>query len=123
VSLYELEHFGPIGRPYIFKATEMEINRPYIYSVCVCVLVCVSVCLCVLRDGRPRGKCRSQGRVKNSHFSISSRPALGPTQPPWVTWAWVKKPGSEAEHSPPTNAEVKKMWTCTSTPPLFKNDG
>jgi hypothetical protein len=24
---------------------------------------------------------------------------------------WVKRPGREAGHSPPTNAEVKKMWT------------
>jgi hypothetical protein len=29
----------------------------------------------------------------------------------------VKWPGREADHSPPTNAEVKKMWFCTSTPP------
>jgi hypothetical protein len=27
------------------------------------------------------------------------------------------KVAREAEHSPPTNAEVKKMWICTSTPP------
>jgi hypothetical protein len=26
-------------------------------------------------------------------------------------------PGSEADRSPPTSAEVKKMWVCTSTPP------
>jgi hypothetical protein len=29
----------------------------------------------------------------------------------------VKRPGREAEHSPPTSAEVKKMWIYTSTPP------
>jgi hypothetical protein len=29
----------------------------------------------------------------------------------------VKRPGCEADHSPPTNAEVKKTWTYTSTPP------
>jgi hypothetical protein len=28
----------------------------------------------------------------------------------------VKMPGREAAHSPPTSAEVKKMWICTSTP-------
>jgi hypothetical protein len=28
----------------------------------------------------------------------------------------VKRPGSEADHSPPTSAEVKKMWVYTSTP-------
>jgi hypothetical protein len=29
----------------------------------------------------------------------------------------VKWPGREADHSPPTSAEVKKMWIYTSTPP------
>jgi hypothetical protein len=29
----------------------------------------------------------------------------------------VKRPWREAEHSPPTSAEVKKMWIYTSTPP------
>jgi hypothetical protein len=29
----------------------------------------------------------------------------------------VKRPWSEADHSPPTSAEVKKIWIYTSTPP------
>jgi hypothetical protein len=29
----------------------------------------------------------------------------------------VKRPGREADHSPPSSAEVKKMWIYTSTPP------
>jgi hypothetical protein len=29
----------------------------------------------------------------------------------------VKRPGREVNHSPPTSAEVKKMWIYTSTPP------
>jgi hypothetical protein len=29
----------------------------------------------------------------------------------------VKSPGREADHSPPTSAEVKKMWIYTTTPP------
>jgi hypothetical protein len=29
----------------------------------------------------------------------------------------VKLPGREADHSPPTSAEAKKMWIYTSTPP------
>jgi hypothetical protein len=28
----------------------------------------------------------------------------------------VKRQGREADHSPPTGAEVKKMWIYTSTP-------
>jgi hypothetical protein len=29
----------------------------------------------------------------------------------------VKRPGREAHHTPLTDAEVKKMWIHTSTPP------
>jgi hypothetical protein len=29
----------------------------------------------------------------------------------------VKRPGSEADHSSPNGAEVKKMWIYTATPP------
>jgi hypothetical protein len=61
------------------------------------------------------------GRVKNFHFSISSRPALGSIQPPikWVPGLFpgIKRQGREADHSPPTTAEIKKMWIYTSTPP------
>jgi hypothetical protein len=74
-----------------------------------------------LRAGRRRGRSSSLGRVKNFHFSTSSRPALGPTQPliQWVPGALspgVKRQRRETDHSPPTSAEVKKIWICTSTP-------
>jgi hypothetical protein len=39
-----------------------------------------------LRAGRLRGRGSSPGRVKNFHFSMSSRPALGSTQPP-IQWS------------------------------------
>jgi hypothetical protein len=29
----------------------------------------------------------------------------------------LKRPGREADHSPPTSAEIKKTWIYTSTPP------
>jgi hypothetical protein len=46
-------------------------------------------------------------------FTAESRTALGPSQPPiqWVPGALflgVKRPGHEADHSPPSSAEVKK---------------
>jgi hypothetical protein len=55
-------------------------------------------------------------------FSKSPRPALESTQPPiqWVPGALssgIKRPGREADDSPLTSAEVKKIWICTSTPP------
>jgi hypothetical protein len=54
-------------------------------------------------------------------FITVSRPALGPTQRPiqWVPGALslgVKRPEHEADNSPPSNAEVKKAWSYTSTP-------
>jgi hypothetical protein len=56
-------------------------------------------------------------------FSKSSKPALGFTQPiQWVSGALspgVKRQRREADHSPPSSAELKKIWiyTRTSTPP------
>jgi hypothetical protein len=66
-----------------------------------------------LRAGRTRDLSSSPGRIKKFLFFTSSGPVLGPTQPP-ILWAqealspWVKRPGREANHSPPTSAELKK---------------
>jgi hypothetical protein len=30
----------------------------------------------------------------------------------------IKKPGREVDHSPPSNAEVKNDWRCTSASPI-----
>jgi hypothetical protein len=54
-------------------------------------------------------------------FSTSSRSALRSTQPPiqWVPGVLspgLKLPGREADYSPPTSAEVKKIWIFISTP-------
>jgi hypothetical protein len=74
-----------------------------------------------LRAGQKRGRSLSPGRIKNFHFSTSSRPAVGSNQSP-VQWLLgvlspgVKWPGREPNHSPPTTAEVKKMWIDTRSP-------
>jgi hypothetical protein len=47
-------------------------------------------------------------------FSTASRPALEPTQPPTQ---WVKRPRREADHAPPSSAEVMNAWSYTSTKP------
>jgi hypothetical protein len=48
-------------------------------------------------------------------FTTASRTALGPTQPPiqWVPAVLslrVKRPEHEADHSPPSSADVKNTW-------------
>jgi hypothetical protein len=52
-------------------------------------------------------------------FSTASRTALRPTQSP-IQWVLVsffpreKRPGREADQSPPSSAEVKNAWSYTS---------
>jgi hypothetical protein len=69
----------------------------------------------LLLTGRPRGRSSGPGRIKNLLFSTSSRRAQGSTQPPnkWVPGAvslGAKWQGREADHSPPTSVQVKKIW-------------
>jgi hypothetical protein len=56
------------------------------------------------------------GAMMGFFFATASRQALRPTQPPtqWIQWSPI--PAWEADHSPPSNAEVKNAWSCTSTP-------
>jgi hypothetical protein len=55
----------------------------------------------------------SPGRDEIFLFTAASRLVLGPTQPP-IQWApealslGVKRPGREADHSPPSSAKVKE---------------
>jgi hypothetical protein len=56
-------------------------------------------------------------------FTTLSRTSLEPIQPPiqrvsGVPSLGVKRPGREADHSPPSSAEVKNAWSYTSTPPI-----
>jgi hypothetical protein len=56
-------------------------------------------------------------------LTTASGTALRPTQPPiqWVPGTLslgVKRPGLEADHSPPSSAEVKNAWSYTFTPPI-----
>jgi hypothetical protein len=69
-------HYEPTDE----EGTRVQNGPIYSYPKCV---------VSVLRAGRLRGRGSSPGRVKNFHFSMSSRPALGSTQPPiqWVPGA------------------------------------
>jgi hypothetical protein len=68
-----------------------------------------------------RGSISGRGNDGIFLFTTPSRPALGPTQPPnqWVPRALtprVKRLLREADHSPPSTAEVKNVWGYTPTP-------
>jgi hypothetical protein len=57
-------------------------------------------------------------------FTTASRPDLRPTQPPIQLLAGtlslkVKRPGREADHSPPSSAEVNNAWTYTFPAPAY----
>jgi hypothetical protein len=54
-------------------------------------------------------------------FTAMSRQAQDPTQPPLqrvpeAVSLGIKRLGREADHSPPSNAEVQNAWSHTSTP-------
>jgi hypothetical protein len=64
---------------------------------------------------------RFQGRMGIFLFITAFRTALRPTQPliQGVAGAIsleVKRSGRETDHSPPSKAEVKNVWSYTSTP-------
>jgi hypothetical protein len=75
------------------------------------------------------GHVTRMGEMRNTRKILVDKPEemnrLGglATQPliHWVPGAstpGVKQPGREADHSPPSSAEVKNAWSYTSTPPI-----
>jgi hypothetical protein len=78
-------------------------------------------------DGRMM-EVRFSTALGNFLFDTVSTAVLGPTQLPihWVLKALslgVKKPGRDADHSPPSSAEVKNAWNYTSIPPICLHVG
>jgi hypothetical protein len=80
-----------------------------------------SVCAALGYGLEDRGsRVRFPAGAGNFFFTNESRTALGPTQPPikWVPGALslgLKRQGREADHSPPSSAEVKNAWSYIST--------
>jgi hypothetical protein len=108
ILLSGCQPYAPAGRPHFTPMTP-----PWRFLVLISVRGWT---------GRLRGRSSSTGRVKNFLFSTSSIPAAGSTQPPIqlvprALSPGLQRPGHEADHSPPTSAEVKKMWSYTSSPP------
>ena len=72
-----------------------------------------------LRSGR--SEVRIQAREKYFYlFSETSRPSLGPNQPPINghrgSFQAVQRPGRDVQRSLPSSAEVKNKWSYTFTP-------
>jgi hypothetical protein len=67
----------------------------------VCICVCMCVCMCV-QNGT--------GAHPASYPMGTGALSVG-----------IKRPGREADHSPPSSAEVKIVWNYTSTPPIRLN--
>jgi hypothetical protein len=120
-----------LGRPWLYKLVHSAVNSSLVisnnlsnlFSVAIDTGVMVSIVGIVTgyMAGRPMGRSSSLVRVKNFFFYMLSRPALGSTQPPihWVPWALspgVKRQGRQADHSPPTSAEFRKILIYASTP-------
>jgi hypothetical protein len=55
------------------------------------------------------------------HHGVQNGSGVHPVSYPMDTGGLslgVKRPGREADHSPPSSAEVKNAWSYTSTPPI-----
>jgi hypothetical protein len=70
----------------------------------------------LLWAGRPRGRNSNPSTAKNFLNSVW-RPTESPIHcSPGSLSPGLRRPGYEADHSPPTSAEVKKTFISTSTP-------
>jgi hypothetical protein len=90
--------------PFSFKVWDSSIGRAMVYGL----------------DDRGF---ESRHWLRNFLFTIVSRPPLGPTQPSmqWVPRTCslgIKWPGSEADHSLSSSAEIKNAYSYTSTAPI-----
>jgi hypothetical protein len=93
-----------------------------LYVTMVITLRSLDSAVCTATGYGPRGRSSSPGGGRIFLLSMSFRPVLVPTQPPihWVPgslFPGVKRPRREADHSPPTSAEVKNTWIYKSAPP------
>jgi hypothetical protein len=115
-------------RNVMYSSFSLEGWRNHVMTFCSCTIKDRSRCHCHkwyddwLRAWRPRGRSSSPGRVKNVHFSISSRPAVAHRYPVATgsSSLGITRPEREL-HSPPTSSEVKKTCIYTFTPPIRRH--
>jgi hypothetical protein len=93
---------------------------PNITSIVACLFVAAGTCLprsCLAMNVYSDFTIPAFGR----HVTIASRPVLKPTQPhiqwePWALSQGVKRPGSEADQSSASSAEIKNGGAMTPLP-------
>jgi hypothetical protein len=70
--------------------------------------------------GGPQSRSGRGGEEKNSQppSGIEPQNPGRPARSPALGYQGVKRPGHEADHSPPSSAEVKNAWSYTSAPPI-----
>jgi hypothetical protein len=69
-----------------------------------------------LPSGHPRNCGSNPGTCKISLSSETSGQVLKPIHAPIQRVTGIKRPGREAEHSPPSQADDKNEWKCASIP-------
>jgi hypothetical protein len=119
---------GGDGQSCWRKATPSTAKRKLLQIFITCKLeISVEVLFWIflphwLWSGWQRGRSSSLVKSKNFLLSTSSSRIREPTHPP-IQWArralflGVKRSGRKADHSPPTNVEIKNTWVYTSNPP------
>jgi hypothetical protein len=84
-------------------------------------MMCVICVLCLIVVPLPPGENPFAVKYKYIYiYIVQTGSGVHPTSYTAGTggsFPGVKRPGREADHSPPTSAEVKKIWIYTSTPP------
>jgi hypothetical protein len=74
-----------------------------------------------LRAGRPWFAYWRRGRSSSLRHRVNKGSGVHKASYPMGTAGYfprVKRPGREANHSPPSSAEVKSVWPYTSNPPF-----
>jgi hypothetical protein len=103
------------GRLYSLLRHDARLS--FVYYLTTSVARLLSIPVGEEGAGRPRSRCSSPHRVKNFSLLLVVQTCCGAHPASYPMGTGVKRPGREADHSPPANAEVKKMWIYTSTLP------
>jgi hypothetical protein len=98
-----------------------RVSEPITIIILIIIIIIINVVGIATSYGL-RNRISSPGGVKNLLLSqiVQTGSGFHQTSYPMVPGALspgVKRPGREADHSPPTSAEVKKMWMYSSTLP------